>query len=564
MDVILKENLKVPNCVLISGLSNTTVDDEVFEFLHEYGTISRMVAITDAQTVVEFECGSAMAALESLPLPHHRPCHGNPEIVHHIQCLAGVYSETCGTSTTEAYLSELKQLAKLSGKQFEDVLKDELSRISESVMDRSVLDVLDSPLDSEMPSLPGKKAEMASDGFQSDLHGLPEAKGFQKSKLTANPENIPSLNIKSPPVMLASSHFTPPDVQRVVVEHVVRSGDLVSQLHAPLKLKPFSGRVPHQNFEVDYDTWRGTVNLYLNDPMISDAQVVRKIIESLTPPASNIIKSLGPSASSKAYLDLLDSAFAAVEDGDELFAAFLNLNQNAGEKPSDYLHRLQTTLSSVVRSNGLAATESDRQLLRQFCRGCWNNSLISNLQLEQRKHNPPTFPEFLLMLRTEEDRQASKSNRMKHHLGVTRVKTQPNVQVACNPCLTNLDLPADGDYIPSAAVQSLQKQLAQLQTQVAKLLTLRDGKKPQEKSSKQEKSKPVPHKMDTKLMTGHPVSASRPKPWYCFRCGEDAHIVSSCCNAPNPTLVQRKRQELREKQRAWDKQSGALEKQDLN
>lgn len=139
--------------------------------------------------------------------------------------------------------------------------------------------------------------------------------------------------------------------------------------------------------------WRGTVNLYLNDPMISDAQVVRKIIESLTPPASNIIKSL---ASSKAYLDFLDSAFAAVEDGDELFAAFLNLNQNAGEKPSDYLHRLQTTLSSVVRSNGLAATESDRQLFRQFCRGCWNNSLISNLQLEQRKDNLREFSRMRL------------------------------------------------------------------------------------------------------------------------------------------------------------------------
>lgn len=82
--------------------------------------------------------------------------------------------------------------------------------------------------------------------------------------------------------MLASSLFTTPDVQCVVVEHVVRSGDRASQLHAPLKLKPFSGRVPHQNFEADYDTWRGTVNLYLNDPMISDAQVVKNHREPYT------------------------------------------------------------------------------------------------------------------------------------------------------------------------------------------------------------------------------------------------------------------------------------------
>lgn len=168
------------------------------------------------------------------------------------------------------------------------------------------------------------------------------------------------------------------------------------------------------------------------------------------------------------------------------------------------------------------------------------------------------------MLRTEEHRQAAKSNRMRHHLGVTRVKLQPNAQVACKPCLTNLDLTVDGDYISSATVQSLQKQTAQLQTQVAKLLTLRDEKKSQAKSSKQDKPKPADLKSDTKQKNSNPVPTSRPRPWYCFRCGEDAHIVSSCCNAPNPTLVQTKRQELREKQRAWDKQNGALEKQDLN
>lgn len=151
-----------------------------------------MVAITDTQTAVEFECGSSMAALESLPLPHHRPCHGDPEITHHIQSLGSVYSEKCGTSTTKAYLSELKKLAKLSGKQFEDVLKDELSRISESVMDGSVLDALDSPLDSGRPSLPGKSTEMPSDGLKSDLHGLSEATGLHTSKCTATPENIPS------------------------------------------------------------------------------------------------------------------------------------------------------------------------------------------------------------------------------------------------------------------------------------------------------------------------------------------------------------------------------------
>lgn len=74
----------------------------------------------------------------------------------------------------------------------------------------------------------------------------------------------------------------------------------------------------------------------LNDLTISDSQVVRNIVESLSPPAANVAKSLGPAATSKTYLKLLDSEYAPVEDSDELLVCFLNTNQN-GEKVSDYL-----------------------------------------------------------------------------------------------------------------------------------------------------------------------------------------------------------------------------------
>lgn len=49
------------------------------------------------------------------------------------------------------------------------------------------------------------------------------------------------------------------------------------------------------------------------------------------------------------YLELLDSAFGTAEDGDELFAKFLNTLQDAGEKPSQYLYRLQTGLAKALK-----------------------------------------------------------------------------------------------------------------------------------------------------------------------------------------------------------------------
>ncbi|KAL0172755.1 hypothetical protein M9458_033066, partial [Cirrhinus mrigala] len=41
---------------------------------------------------------------------------------------------------------------------------------------------------------------------------------------------------------------------------------------------------------------------------------------------------------------------------------------------------------------------------------------------------------------------------------------------------------------------------------------------------------------------------SRPRPGYCFRCGENGHLASSCRDAPDPTKVAEKRRKLRERQ----------------
>lgn len=172
------------------------------------------------------------------------------------------------------------------------------------------------------------------------------------------------------------------------------------------------------------------VEFYIADPTISSAHLVRKIVDSLLAPAAIIVKSLGPHSTPRAYLDLLDSAYDMVKDGDELFEEFLNINQDSGEKPSSYLHRLQSALNKVVKLKAIPPADSDKQLLKQFCRGCWNNSLIMALQLEQKKDHPLTFAELLLLLRMEEDRQTEKASRMKH-LGFTKTRAQSQAHDVC-------------------------------------------------------------------------------------------------------------------------------------
>lgn len=76
----------------------------------------------------------------------------------------------------------------------------------------------------------------------------------------------------------------------------------------------------------------------------------------------------------------------------------------------------QGALNVAVKRGGAVAGEADRQILKQFCRGCWDNTLLSYLNLEGEKSRPPAFLELLLLICTEEDMQAVEALRMKKHL----------------------------------------------------------------------------------------------------------------------------------------------------
>lgn len=147
-------------------------------------------------------------------------------------------------------------------------------------------------------------------------------------------------------------------------------------------------------------------------------------------------------------------------------------------------------LSTVIRRSGIAEAERNRCLLKQFCRGCWNNSLIADLQLEGKKDAPPSFAEFVL-LRTAEDKQSLKEERMRKHLGLNRhapipLKLRPATHQQSVYCS---DIPGEpSDELPSqlsakqksikpkskvekSEVESLKKEVAKLQAQITMMKT---------------------------------------------------------------------------------------------
>lgn len=154
--------------------------------------------------------------------------------------------------------------------------------------------------------------------------------------------------------------------------------------------------------------------------------------------------------------------------------------QNQGEEPSAYLQRLQIMLNTTFRRGGIPAGDLDWQLLKQFIRGCWDNNLISELQLEQKRQNPPTFAELLLLLCTAEDKQISKASCMKQHLSASKPKAYSHYQGAS--VLSWGDCTLSPVAVDSKSeIQDLKKQIADLQTQLTRLTqkgSRRDTKKP--------------------------------------------------------------------------------------
>ncbi|KAL1279983.1 hypothetical protein QQF64_014583 [Cirrhinus molitorella] len=120
----------------------------------------------------------------------------------------------------------------------------------------------------------------------------------------------------------------PPSIQKVVVEHIVQTSDTAPLQHTSFSLRSFFGKVPRPVNEPDFDTWRASVDLLLTDPSISDLHRTRKILDSLLPPAADIVRHVSPTSLPATNLELLESVYGSFEDGDELLARFMSTLQN--------------------------------------------------------------------------------------------------------------------------------------------------------------------------------------------------------------------------------------------
>lgn len=91
--------------LLVGGLTGEAVDEEVFDYLKQYGPIERVIKVTSSEPHFK-----DTAIVDTLP--YRRPTT-NPNITNQLQHLSDLYAADKGSTLTHTCLAELQDVAKL-------------------------------------------------------------------------------------------------------------------------------------------------------------------------------------------------------------------------------------------------------------------------------------------------------------------------------------------------------------------------------------------------------------------------------------------------------------------
>lgn len=162
-------------------------------------------------------------------------------------------------------------------------------------------------------------------------------------------------------------------------ESIIRAvGDVFSKMKRPGEstsyrhLRMFSGTFPTPVGEEALEHWLEQARLMVEESDCSGKEKRRHIMECLRGPALAIVKAVRtakPDVTPLECLVAIESAFGTAESGEDLYFEFRLLQQEKSEKLSDFLRRLEQSLTRVVSKAGIPDTRVDSARVEQLLRG---------------------------------------------------------------------------------------------------------------------------------------------------------------------------------------------------
>uniref|UniRef100_A0A3B4CBJ1 CCHC-type domain-containing protein n=1 Tax=Pygocentrus nattereri TaxID=42514 RepID=A0A3B4CBJ1_PYGNA len=276
-------------------------------------------------------------------------------------------------------------------------------------------------------------------------------------------------------------------------------------------LRAFSGLVPTPAGEESLDIWLEQARLMVDEAELPDREKRKRILESLKGPAFEIaqaVRANDPDATPDDYIAALEKVFGSTETGEDVYIAFRSMRQHFGEKLSDFLRRIERTLTKVVQKGRLLPTQRDGARIEQLLRGATESELmLVQLRIRERRHCPPRFLELLNEVREEEDRQLV---RRKTTLGTAKATVRR--------------FSATEDMLASPS-------------ETAMAVTFKDTtQKAQRSRQGGDATARFPSSVRRDPQERY-TEMSRKETLFCYRCGEDGHVSRRCVAAQDSSKV---------------------------
>ena len=304
------------------------------------------------------------------------------------------------------------------------------------------------------------------------------------------------------------------------------------------RLRQFSGRTSCGPGELDYDSWQFQVEQLISLSGFSEAVQRRLILQSLVQPALGLVRSLGGAPSMRQILGVTEVVYGPAADGHTLLLKCHDTLQGSDESASEYLQRLQRLLRRVVDSGESTRQAEYGDLLRQFCRGTYDDMIVTNLCLESAPERYDDFCELLAAIHGDECRRYDKDVRLGRAVASS---SKPKVKAVAHSgtcerggshhkgtqrSQTNKDVPLEKVIADALAQQT------ETIVNCIREMNLNKGSSGHVGETMQAEPRPE---------VRAPVQQPK-RTYFCYRCGLDGHMRKWCNNAANPQLVEQRMQ----------------------
>uniref|UniRef100_A0AAR2IPB4 Paraneoplastic antigen Ma-like C-terminal domain-containing protein n=1 Tax=Pygocentrus nattereri TaxID=42514 RepID=A0AAR2IPB4_PYGNA len=301
--------------------------------------------------------------------------------------------------------------------------------------------------------------------------------------------------------------------------------------HSYRRLRMFSGVIPTPAGEESIEHWLEQAYVMVEECECSEKEKKHRIMESVKGPAQ-VIQSVRSSEP---------------ESAEDVYFSFRLLQQRSGERLSDFLRRLEKSLTKVVQMGGLPSRDRDRAHVEQLLWGAVaSDLLLVQLRLRERKNNPPSFLELLGEIRVEEEylvSQRQDNTAVRPVETVNTTEADQSVVLSLRAELKDVKARLKELTAPSRRSSSKEEEIEMPSYQAApdpecpsELTSLRKQlKKLQQDMSDMKKKESGASAAVLQVATSTNYSPAEKRlqhntsaDYFYYRCGEDGHIASKC------------------------------------